>query len=300
MRHIIVNPAAGSGSAAQKADEISRLLTRMGAEFLLYETRHAGHAREIAEKITQNAPSRKNADVIFCVGGDGTAQEIASALPRTGVALGLLPAGSGNDMARSLKYCYKKNHIKLAERYLKGDTQKIDLIRVNTPNRDFCCANAASLGLDAEIVVNAERFKKRFGSAAYVVSTMDMIPRYKPIEYTVTFDGGCALKERLTLIAVCNGGIYGGGFKVAPLAKNNDGLATVCKISDMSLRRMFMFFPFMLLGVHGVLKSVNFFELEKITVAFDGAVNLNIDGNIYEINGFAAFETLKDALTLCI
>lgn len=294
MIYIIANPIAGRNRAVKKAAQISRLFAKKDIPCGVYETLFPGHAREITQRAVTDGAS-----AVFCVGGDGTAHEIIEVLAQTDIRFGLIPAGSGNDFARSLKNCSDVNHIKLAERYLAGQTYKIDLIRVTTPLGGYFCANAASLGLDAEIVFNAALYKKRFGGGAYVVSTITTVPSYKPKTLSLDF-GDKKTDGAFTLTALCNGQVYGGGFKVAPKAKNNDGKITLCKIAAMSRVQILFFFPFMLLGKHGILKTVESIDCESVKISFEDILKLNIDGNIYDISGYALFETVKDALTVCL
>jgi len=292
---IIVNPQAGKGKAQNAASAISAILTDKNIAHKIHETKYAGHAKEIIQACVNNGETA----AVYAIGGDGTVHEAAGGLAYSGIPFGLVPVGSGNDFARSLKGYKNVSAEELAGRFITGKTETIDLIRVQSGDSVYYCANAATLGLDAEIVKNADRLKPRFGSFAYLAITPSTIINYKKKKMEITADG-TVTEGFITLMTACNGRVYGGGYKIAPKAKIDDGKITLCLITEMSKPSMCLLFPSVLMGLHGALKTVSFTDCEKVTAAFGETLDLNIDGNIYPASDTVSFEIAKGALTVFV
>jgi len=291
---IIVNPVSGSGAGAVTAESIARELERRGVAYALHNTGAKGDAAAIAAECMKNNP-----DAVACIGGDGTVQEIVGIMARTDVPFGIIPAGSGNDLVASL-YEYKgKGPLYYLEKIILGATRTIDLIKCVAAacGETFYMVNIGSVGIDAEIVHKADDFKKTFGHFAYIVSTVYNAFTYKTGRISVTaddfsYDGG------LSLAAVCNGGVYGGGFRIAPSASVDDGLITLCIVQPMSTPEILALFPSVLLGKHAGLKKINFYETKRVEIGYDGIKRLNLDGNIFDCTGPISFEIMPGALTI--
>jgi len=290
---LIVNPASGSGAGGKTADEVMRGMDASGVKYAVRTTEKAGDAAAIAQNLAAGG-----SDAIVCVGGDGSVQEIVGAIAGSGIPLGIIPAGSGNDLVASL-YEFKRGGAPYyLEKVLRGETRAIDLIKCTAGSggpRYF--ANIGSVGLDAEIVHKADDFKKVFGRFAYIVSTVYNAFTFKPGRISVDsdaykFDGG------LSLVAVCNGGVYGGGFRIAPRAEVNDGLITLCVVKPLSKPRILMLFPSVLSGKHVDFNEVDFYNVKKVAVNYDGEKKLNLDGNIFFTGGPLSFEIMPGALRI--
>jgi diacylglycerol kinase (ATP) len=250
---------------------------------------------------------------IISVGGDGTAQEVVTGMLADGAAceipLGIISVGSGNDLTRTFfgygKKTPKTNTEAYLARILEGHTRAFDAIRVTgTDGRDaMAYLNISNIGLDERIVHNAIRFKPRFKKNAYLVSAFVSIVRHKNTPMRVTVYNGKterAFEGPFTLAAVCNGVYYGGAMPIAPSAKPDDGLITLCLADKMSSLKALPLFPTMLMAKHTAMKSVNLYDCERVVISLEDARNLCMDGNLYEREGELTFDIIPAAVKVFI
>ena len=292
MIDFIVNPASGSGAAKKAAAAAESELIKRGVPYAFHLTNKAGDAAVIAGECIANGT-----DAVAIIGGDGSVQEVAGTMARTGVPLGIVPAGSGNDLIASL-YDYKGfDPVYFVEKIIGGETRCIDVIKCTVANDIYHFVNIGSVGLDAEIVHKADDFKKVFRRFAYIVSTVYNAFTYKPGRLSVESDA-LNYDGNLSLTAICNGGVYGGGFKIAPSAVVDDGFITLCVVKPLSKLKILMLFPSVLSGKHTELKEIDFYDIKKVTINYDGIIKVNLDGNIFDYKGPAVFEIEPGALKI--
>jgi len=233
----LINPVAGDGKACKAW---FRLLAPLSQGFpgLEYEfTQYKGHAAELAK----NAAESKT-DLVVAFGGDGTFHEVINGLSRSETALAMVPAGSGNDFARTLRL--PSTYSGLAETILDPVIQSIDLGIVN--GRYFL--NMAGLGFDAEV---ARRVHGRSvtGTPAYLSAIIETIFKYRPLRAEIAIDDTLST-EQITLIAVGNGRYVGGGVHMLPQAHIDDGLLDVCILGETTKSDMLKTLPAVYLGRH--------------------------------------------------
>jgi diacylglycerol kinase (ATP) len=210
---VVLNPVAGP--ARRRADRVAlarRLLAESGVGGEVRVTEGRGHAFALARAAVE-----RGADVVCAWGGDGTVNEVARALIGGAAALGVVPAGSGNGLARTLGL--PRRAAAALATALHGRERLIDAGEVD--GRLFVCL--AGLGLDAEV---AARFEVGTGSGRgllrYVRLTLAALLRYRPASYAIRVDG--AMLRGPALLVVCaNGRQYGNGAVVAPQARPDDG-----------------------------------------------------------------------------
>jgi len=198
-------------------------LRRLDAE--VFVTERPGHARELAE-----AAIRRGVDRCIAWGGDGTVNEVASALVHTGAALGIVPGGSGNGLARDLGI--PVDPVAAFEVAVTGDVRTIDAGEVD----GHLFVNVAGFGLDAR-VARAFGAGGRRGLARYVQLTARELLAYRPSEYAVTVDGRTE-HVRPLVVAVANSRQYGNGALIAPRARLDDGRLDVVAVRHRSLWRV--------------------------------------------------------------
>ena len=292
MITFIVNPAAGSGRALTAAPIIRRLMDKSGQPYEIIETTAPAHASELAKQAADNG-----SHIVASVGGDGTIQEVACGLVNTDAALAVIPAGSGNDFLRSLNPTLKpaKNFEARIEQFVKllltTAPVTIDAVRMNT----FYFFNIGSVGIDAEISLQATDLKPKFGSSSYLVSTLQNIFTYTPKLVRVECDGE-AIESQLSLVAVSNGSFYGGGFKISPGADITDGKITLCVIDKLSRPMFGLLFPLVIFGAHTKLKQVRYIDCKQVTLRYEGVMPVNLDGNIYNLKAPLDFEIVEGGL----
>jgi YegS/Rv2252/BmrU family lipid kinase len=268
----IINPTAGSGRTRSYIDFIRDYMSKTDREYRVEVTERPKEATE----LVLNFPQYK---VCVAVGGDGTANEVAKGILLRGSGiLGIVPSGTGNDMAQALHL--NMDREKAMERLLKGEVVSIDLGRV----RGDYFFNIASVGFDAWVVRETDRIKKVIkGKASYVLGVLAGLLTYRSREIHLEIDGE-SIKRRATLVAVGNGQSYGGGMKILPMASIYDDMLDVCVVKDISNLKILFLFPSIFKGEHTrYVKHVEFFKGRNVKVALNRGELLNIDGELFEV-----------------
>ena len=219
---VIVNPIAGPrrNRGAARADLARRVLGH-GTEIVL--TQRAGHAEELARQA-----AAEHYDVVFAWGGDGTINEVARGLAFTDTALALVPAGSGNGLARALGVPLRP--AAALAHAVHRPARPIDTGSLG--GRFF--VNVAGVGLDAEIAARFGGAGSRRGALPYVSIALQAGLRYRPIEYTIHLADD-RFTARALIVALANSPQYGNGAIVAPRAALDDGLLDLVVVHDRSL-----------------------------------------------------------------
>jgi len=221
---IIANPAAGNGRPFRKICDYARGGKVSGWKTEILATKGPGHAGDLARELL-NCPC----DLMAVCGGDGTINEVVSALPASlPFPLAILPGGTANVLCRELGLPLSPAHA--LDIALKRKIRLVDVGEMKArENRRFTFA--AGIGFDAWAVLNARPdFKAKTGIAAYAVAAAESIARYKFPEFTITANGG---SYTATSCLVCNARSYGGGLTFCPDADMTDGLLDVMIIEGV-------------------------------------------------------------------
>jgi len=273
----IINPNAGDGKTLRLLSKIKKALSRNPHEFQWQVTQTPGEMRgEI-----NNAPSM-GFDVILLVGGDGTVHEAFSAIKETGLPLGLIPCGRGNDFARNIGLTLNLERSCFIP--AKPLFREIDLPTVNNiPYGSIACT-----GFDADVNRYARDKRGYFGGTpGYIICVIKALRAFRPFNAEIEIDdyhwGGPVM-----MIAAANGPFYGGGMKIAPDAKMDDRLLDVCIIKEVSKWELLRQFPKVFQGKHSthpkvILKScrnVRVISTEKREIFADGEYVGNIPGTV--------------------
>lgn len=208
---LIVNPVAGTRSKQGLPELVASRLASSGIDVTAAFTSGSGDARRLAEKA-----AGEGMEMVLSAGGDGTVNEIAGALAHTSTALGILPLGSGNGLARSLGI--PQDVDEALKIIMAGKTILSDRGIVNS--HPFYCT--FGVGFDAAV---SEKFAsmKRRGRITYVRSVFREFLKYRSQPYAISVNG-TVITEEAFLIAVCNASQYGNNAYIAPHAKLTDGL----------------------------------------------------------------------------
>ena len=229
MKHVfILNPAAGKSDLTPRfTQEINRICGAKGLDYEICVSKAPGDCRAIAKKAAGTGQEVR----LYACGGDGTLNEVVCGMAGfSNAAVTHYPGGSGND---SIKVFSDTGAFFDLERLLDAEETRFDLIRCN----DTYCANMLSIGLDAKIGTDIARFKRLplvSGKGAYILSILANIFSGRSAHYVVTVNGETVNAEQ-TLICVCNGRWYGGGFNPVPEAEPDDGLLDVLMVQKVSL-----------------------------------------------------------------
>ena len=223
-RHIlaIINPVSGTGNKDKIPRLIDTVVDHEINEVSIIATEYAGHAREIAAQAVNDG-----IDVVVAIGGDGTVNEVGSAVAGTDTALAIVPSGSGNGLARHLRI--SMNASRALQVLNNGVIGKFDYCTVN--GQPFFCT--CGMGFDAAVSYKFSNEGTR-GFITYIKTTLTEFFKYKAQDYIIDIDG-MQMEERAFVIACCNAAQYGNNAYIAPRATMQDGLIDVTVMHGFSL-----------------------------------------------------------------
>lgn len=257
----IVNPTSGDGKSIKIANEIKKILQENNENFEIYYTSAPREATDIAMSFNDDEPK-----IIYSVGGDGTLFEVVNGLAHSNNILGIIPAGTGNDFVKMIDN--------------DDEITYVDLCRMN----EHYFINIASVGIDAEIAKNKENMVRKYvpKSMRYVASIVDTFFKFD----FPTFEGNINDKDfsqPITILAICNGKYYGGGFKIAPQAIFNDGMFDVYLVDKLSKVKIPGLIMKLIKGKHEDSKYVHKIQSDKVIIHSDTPINCNLDGEIFSL-----------------
>ncbi len=238
-------------------------------------TSRPGDAEEIAADATASGHDR-----IVAVGGDGTVQEVLNGILAAGAseppALGILPLGSGNDLARSLDL---PPDTESAWKVAIGRGERaIDVLRATNGSGGRWFASAGGIGFDAQVAtaMTARRGWQR-GRVGYLTTTLSELRRFANRHVEIALDGVVA-SHLVLLVAMANGAYYGGGMRIAPLAVPDDGWMDVCVVGDISRLTAIRQMPNLYRGTHVRHPAVKVARARSLAIEGDPATCIHLDG----------------------
>lgn len=217
---LIMNPAAARTTEASLR-AVEQVLRQRGWRTEVLATGGAGDARHLAEYGVAHG-----ADVVGVFGGDGTTMQAAAALVGTGVALGLIPGGTGNILAGNLRL--PNSPIRAAEIIATGKAQPLDLGRVHRPDGIHYFAVAAGAGMDARVMVETlPAQKRRWGVGAYFGTLIRVMPEIRSVPCVITVDGREFTAEAALVLVTNCGEMVPPFFRLRSDTAPDDGLLDV-------------------------------------------------------------------------
>ena len=269
---IIVNPTAGGGRVARLVRSIRERSAREAATVVV--TTRAGDAEELAARAAADGVER-----VVAVGGDGTVQEVVNGLlggDRGMPTIGILPVGTGNDLARSLGL---PRRIEDAWDVAFGpSTRRIDVAQARCGVRTRWFASAGGIGFDAQVAAAmATRSGWQRGRAGYLLTTLSELRRFSNRRIRLTLDGQTA-EHAVLFVAIANGAYYGGGMRIAPDAATDDGALDVCIVGDISRMTAIRQLPNLYRGTHGNHPAVAMARAHGVTIEGDPETLVHLDG----------------------
>ena len=262
---VIINPKAGVQNKAKFYDILRKELNSYFESVEILITRKRGDGFEYALK------GKKIFDLIVACGGDGTVNEVGSALINSNITLGIIPLGSGNGLARGLKI--PRSSVKKAIQVLyKGVDIYIDAGKI--ANHYFF--NVAGIGLDAQIAKDFNYHDVR-GIAPYVFYAIKNFLTNPPIECTVTGNKKEILKDIL-ILAFANFKEYGGKAIIAPCAKPDDGLIDVCILKKPNIFTALYHLPNLFIGRINKLSYYHSFQTKSFYIKGKTPLLFHYDG----------------------
>jgi diacylglycerol kinase (ATP) len=253
------------------------------------------------------AGSHAEADVILLFGGDGTVHRHLGQLVRPGRPVLIVPAGSGNDFARALGFRRMSDALAAWKKFRSGsgNTHKTDLglvARLENAGRSSApryFGSVASVGLDAEVARRANKIPRWLrGSGGYALTLIPTIFQFAPFRMKIftageaVLDGHQANPARLAspagwslrndqpmlLAAFANAPLYGGGMKIAPQAKMDDGLLDICIVGAVDPFKLFCLFPTVYSGGHLRMREVEYSQVAQVRIETEHPLDIYADG----------------------
>ncbi|WP_166138423.1 diacylglycerol kinase [Nocardioides ochotonae] len=258
---VLSNPTSGKGRGARaRALTIGRL-------------RQAGvHVRDLAgaDAVESGELARAavadGVDAVVAVGGDGLVHVAVQVLAGTGVPLGIVPAGTGNDAARALAID-PRDPAAAVDRVLAGRTRVVDLARSGaTYYSTVLCA-----GFDAVVNERANTMTWPRGQMRYNLATVAELRTFRPLSYVLDLDGE-VLRTDAMLVAVGNGPSFGGGLRITEGASLDDGLLDVVVIKPLSKLSLVRTYPKLFRGTHVTHPQYERHLVRRVTIAAPGIV----------------------------
>lgn len=289
---LVTNPLSGHGRGSAASVVAAARLRQRGAEV----TEVSGAtAAESARLVRDRLSGEHRPDAVTCVGGDGLVRLVLQVLAGTGVPLGLVPGGTGNDLARELGVP-QDDPIAAADIVLNGSTRTIDLGEVrhaasgkaeeiapdeahgDSPGRErdqvpgpIRFATVAGTGFDARVTLRANRMRYPRGPLRYTVAALAELARGLAVPYRIELGDGTLVETEAIMVAVGNTRSYGGGMLICPDAVLDDGLLDLTVVGAMSRREMLRMLPALSSGRRIDHPAVGQYRAAEFTLTAPGA-----------------------------
>jgi diacylglycerol kinase (ATP) len=263
---VLTNPTAGKGRAAAAGAVVSARLRGAGVEVAEVAGRDADEAADLARAAVDGGAAGAP-DALVAVGGDGLVHLAVQAVAGTGVPLGIVASGTGNDVARYFDLP-RRDPVAAVGRVLAGRTRTVDLAR--SGSRRFVTVLAA--GFDAVVNERANAMTWPRGQMRYNLATVAELRTFRPIPYVLELDGRPQTLEAM-LVAVGNGPSFGGGLRITEGAVLDDGLLDVVIIKPMSKAGLVRTYPKLFRGTHVTVPQYEHHRVRTVTVAAPGIVS---------------------------
>lgn len=268
---ILLNPTARRGKARQLLSRALEVFRQQRVHFEVRESQSPQHLTELARGAVEEKP-----DLIVSAGGDGTHHYVINGLFRSAIPLGLLPLGTGNDFAKGVGI--PTDLPAAAAAMVDGHTRQIDLARVEAVVYG-CIAGA---GFDSTVARYAnEHVQWLSGSLAYTWSLLCCLREYRPQQLEIIADTGSFSGEVLFAV-VGNNSSYGGGIRLAPRARLDDGLLDICIVPYLSCSEFLRWVPRAYRGEHLNHPRIKYLQARKITLRSSSRMELFGDGEFLQ------------------
>jgi diacylglycerol kinase (ATP) len=256
---LLTNPTAGKGRGARARGAVLERLRGAGLGVRDLSGSNADEALDLARTAVQDG-----VDALVVLGGDGMVHLGVQAVAGTGTALGIIPAGTGNDVARYFDLP-RKDPVAAADAVIKGVTRQVDLARAGS--KYF--ATVLCAGFDALVNERANRMTWPKGQMRYNLATLSELRVFKPLHYTLDLDG-TQLSLEAMMVSVGNGPSFGGGLRITEGALLDDGMLDVVVIKPMSRGALVRTYPKLFSGTHVTHPQYEHHLVRKVTVASPG------------------------------
>jgi len=248
--------------------------------------------------ITRQAVAAQ-VDLVIAAGGDGTIRYVADGLAHTGIPLGLVPAGTGNLLARNLNLPLEE--VEAIEVALGGQVRQVDLVKITVDDRaPEHFAVMAGIGIDAVIMGETdEGLKDKVGSAAYFVAAAKALGRL-PVRMTVQLDGSRSIRRHAMLCVIGNVGTLRGNLTLIPGASPDDGLLDLYIASPRRFRHWAKLALRLLTRRPKKDDQVDQHTGKRVRIMINGKDNYQLDGDVVGESTILDAEIQPGALAICV
>jgi len=273
--HLIVNPVSGRDTAPDYLASINRILRRRTGLLDIAMTTGEGDAMALAAQA-----ARDGADHLFIAGGDGTVNEAVNGVMQVDgglerVHFGIIPLGTGNDFATALGM---PDEVEASAEALT--TASVTTVDVGTLNgRAFLNVSAGGFIAEVSDAVHPQ-LKTIAGRFAYLLGGAQVVFKFEPIEARMAASSQPV--RHVQTFAVCNAPLIGGGHRIAPRARVDDGLFDVCVIPEMPTMDFVALLRRVSEGTHLDDERVEYFQTRELDVTFNRSIKVNTDGQVLE------------------
>ena len=267
---VLINPRSGRGQSQKIGKKVADFFRLHKIKFAVFETRNDCRGAQTVEKnLTLNYTD------LMIIGGDGTINEAINGL-KLDLPVSFIPSGSGNDFVKNLRIG-STLEIQL-DTALHGPITRIDIGLCN--DRKFI--NGMGIGFDGQIAADMIHRKVPFlsGQLKYYYHVLHILGSYKYRDFDLTIDQ-VPQRQNLILLTVANGTTFGGGFKLTPHAKLNDGKLSICAIGKLSPLQRYLKVLTLQKGSHHRLKEVSLFDAKEISIGENQQLEAHIDGEYF-------------------
>jgi diacylglycerol kinase (ATP) len=256
---LLVNPTSGKGRGGRLLQPVAERLRSSGVDVDVVTGRDADEAFDrVRDRVAAGL------DGVVAVGGDGLVNIALQVVAGTDVPLGVVPAGTGNDIARALGLSLD-DPVAAVDLVVRGTTRAVDLGRAN--GRWF--AGVLGSGFDSMVNERANRMSWPSGRSRYNLAILAELRTFRPVPYELVLDSEPWTTEAM-LVAVGNGPSYGGGMRVCPDARLDDGLLDITVLGPISKPEFLRVFPTVYKGTHVRHPAVTVRRARQVTLVSPG------------------------------
>ena len=277
MYQIIFNPVAGKKKAFKNLCVVEEILTERGIAYQLHQSCDVHDAEAIARRLTEQGETE-----LIVLGGDGTLNEVLNGLADPTVCkIGLIPSGTGNDFAE--RRGISLDPEKAMKRILDGEATDVDYLDVSGTR----CMNVAGLGMDVDVLERCQKGKMK-GKLKYLMSLIKSLFAFKGYRVKIVSEGREETHDVL-ICAACNGSQFGGGIKICPPAREDDGQMDVIVVDCIGGKwKIIKAFIQLLKGRIVQYPLTTYFRCESVTFLPENNCPIQLDGELYHNHGFEA------------
>jgi len=242
---IVANPLSGRGKSLKVAQQFKERASIAGFESVVIGVLGKEEMLKSLRVAIEN--DRQSIGGVISVGGDGLLHALLPVLREYDLPFTVIPTGTGNDFAREIG-AMRRTLDETIKKILEAPVA-IDSVIIKGNGGEARACQVLSLGFDALVNERANDFRRIRGKMKYVVATIRELALFKPMRFEINIDG-VDYSQQAMLIAVANGPSYGGGMKICPEARFDDGLLDVLILSKVSIIELIKVFPKVYSGSH--------------------------------------------------